>query len=88
MSVIKGLGISDIPFESDFAYYGEAERPVFFGHYWLKGIPTLQSPNVCCLDFSVAKDGYLCAYRWDGEQVLENDKIVFVWWQFFSKIRS
>ena len=35
-------------------YYGENERPVFFGHYWLMGIPKLIRSNVCCLDFSVA----------------------------------
>jgi len=78
MSVIKGLGISDIPFDSAFDYYKESEKPIFFGHYWLKGIPQLQKPNVCCLDFSVAKNGYLCAYRWDGEQTLDNSKIFYV----------
>ena len=35
-------------------FYGEAERPVFFGHYWLTGLPKLIRNNVCCLDFSVA----------------------------------
>jgi hypothetical protein len=78
MSVIKGLGLEDVKFESDFDYYQESERPIFFGHYWLNGIPTLQKHNVCCLDFSVAKDGYLCAYQWDGEQTLDNDKIIYV----------
>ncbi len=30
------------------------------------------------LDFSVAKKGMLCAYRWDGEQTLSDDKFAWV----------
>ncbi len=78
MSVIKGLGLESIPYENDFDYYGESERPIFFGHYWLKGIPELLKANVCCLDYSVAKGGYLTAYRWDGEQTLTPDKLVYI----------
>ena len=62
-------------------FYGEGERPVFFGHYWLTGTPTLIRSNVCCLDYSVAGyrgDGHLAAYRFDGEQVLDESKFVFV----------
>ena len=62
-------------------FYGEKERPVFFGHYWLTGIPKLIRGNVCCLDFSVAGyrgDGRLVAYRFDGEQVLDERKFVWV----------
>ena len=53
-------------------------HPIFFGHYWLRGIPTLSSPNLACLDYSVARNGVLCAYRWDGERVLSSDKLVWV----------
>ena len=62
-------------------YYGEDERPVFFGHYWLTGLPKLIRSNVCCLDFSVAGyrgDGRLAAYRFDGEQTLDESKFVWV----------
>ena len=62
-------------------YYGENERPVFFGHYWLMGIPKLIRSNVCCLDFSVAGyhgNGRLAAYRFDGEQTLDESKFVWV----------
>jgi hypothetical protein len=45
--------------------------PVFIGHYWLTGTPTLQSAKVACVDYSAAKDGPLVAYRWDGEQELD-----------------
>ena len=62
-------------------FYGESERPVFFGHYWLTGLPELIRDNVCCLDYSVAGyrgDGRLVAYRFDGEQKLDNRKFVSV----------
>ena len=59
-------------------YYQEDEKPVFFGHYWLQGHPNLYRGNVCCLDYSVAKGGYLAAYRYDGESILSNSKLVFV----------
>ena len=68
-----------VPASSDFGtIYGVEEKPVFFGHYWLKGQPVIQRENICCLDFSVAKEGHLAAYRFDGEQVLDNDKIIYV----------
>jgi hypothetical protein len=38
----------------------------------------LQRENICCLDYSVAKDGKLVAYRYDGEQQLDEGKLVFV----------
>ncbi|RYY45943.1 MAG: phosphoesterase [Chitinophagaceae bacterium] len=51
--------------------------PVFVGHYWLEeNAPALQSSNVVCLDYSVAKDGFLAAYRWDGEQHADGNKFV------------
>ena len=62
-------------------FYGENERPVFFGHYWLTGFPELIRDNVCCLDYSVAGyrgDGRLAAYRFDGEQKLAPENFVWV----------
>lgn len=67
-------------------FYGENERPVFFGHYWLTGLPKLIRDNVCCLDFSVAGyrgNGRLAAYRFDGEQRLDESK--FVWIEALSR---
>ncbi len=46
----------------DFYAY-ETNKTVFFGHYWLKGLPTLENKNSICLDYSVAKGGVLVAYR-------------------------
>jgi hypothetical protein len=58
--------------------YSESEPPVFVGHYWLSSVtPEILAPNVACLDYSVAKDGFLCAYQWAGEQKLSNKN--FVW---------
>jgi hypothetical protein len=53
--------------------YPRAAKPVFFGHYWLsEPSPKLLVENVACVDYSVAKGGFLCAYRWNGEQILRN----------------
>jgi hypothetical protein len=59
--------------------YHYIERvPVFFGHYWLRGVPLLSSDSAACLDFSVAKEGFLTAYRWSGESVLSPNNLVYV----------
>jgi hypothetical protein len=59
-------------------YYKVDEKKVFFGHYWLKGEPSLYRENVCCLDYSVAKGGYLVAYSFDGEDKLTRDRLTYV----------
>jgi len=71
-TVIKS---KDLP---DTSYYSPREKPVFFGHYWLKGQPSLYRNNVCCLDYSVAKEGKLVAYRFDSESDLGVGKLVWV----------
>jgi hypothetical protein len=63
--------------------YPAGEPPVFVGHYWLNLLQTTielapLAENVACLDYSVAKQGYLVAYRWDGEQVLQSNRFVQV----------
>jgi diadenosine tetraphosphatase ApaH/serine/threonine PP2A family protein phosphatase len=70
--------IPDIPFP-------EALRPrpyegplVFFGHYWLFGEPVVLADNLACLDYSVATNGPLVAYRWEGEKDLSNTKLSVV----------
>jgi hypothetical protein len=60
--------------------YPEDAKPVFVGHYWLKGAcPELLRRNVACVDWSVAKGGFLCAYQWDGEQKLDAGKFVWIY---------
>lgn len=47
-----------------------ADRPIFFGHYWLKEEnPTLTKSIAKCLDYSVAKNGHLVAYSLDTEKL-------------------
>jgi hypothetical protein len=59
-------------------HYSQEEKPIFFGHYWLQGKPSLYRNNVCCLDYSVAKEGKLVAYSLDDEQELSDIKITYV----------
>ena len=58
----------------------DSEKPVFVGHYWLKGEPAPLNEHVACLDYSVAggEGGKLCAYRYGGEKVLTADNFVWV----------
>jgi hypothetical protein len=81
ISVIEGLALSEDKITKnqtdDLEYYPPKEKPVFFGHYWLKGLPQLFKDNVCCLDYSVAKKGHLVAYRFDGEQRLDPQKFQY-----------
>jgi hypothetical protein len=58
--------------------YPPGDKPVFIGHYWLRAeTPAILADNVACVDYSVAKGGFLCAYRWNGEKILRNDE--FFW---------
>jgi Calcineurin-like phosphoesterase len=68
--------IPDSELPMDYRYH--QGKPVFFGHYWLKGQPEMTAPNAACLDFSVAKEGYLTAYRWSGERKLTESSLVSV----------
>ncbi|WP_076863822.1 metallophosphoesterase [Bradyrhizobium mercantei] len=68
--------LPDSALPRDFRYTGN--KPVFFGHYWLQGLPQLTAGNAACLDFSVAKKGYLTAYRWSGEGELSPKNLVSV----------
>ena len=72
--------IPEIAFPTDkiIGYPADAP-PVFFGHYWLQGQPSVFRENVACLDYSVAKPGgSLCCYRWEGERRLSNGNFVSV----------
>lgn len=55
--------------------YPETAPPTFFGHYAvMNGNPEPLLPNLACLDYGMGKGGPLCAYRWDGEQILRREK--------------
>ena len=88
LSTYQQLSVEDIPHLPDAPvdrsllanqdFYTASDKPVFFGHYWLKNIPALYRSNVCCLDYSVAKKGKLVAYRFDDEAILDPHKLVYV----------
>lgn len=59
-------------------FYRSDDKNVFFGHYWLKGEPSLYKDNICCLDYSIAKGGKLVAYRLNGENILDSRNFVYV----------
>ena len=59
-------------------FYNSDDKKVFFGHYWLKGNPMLYRDNICCLDYSVAKEGKLAAYRLNEETKLDKSNFVYV----------
>jgi len=57
--------------------YPMQSPPVFVGHYWLNAAePVLQRSNVVCLDYSIAKDGMLVAYRWNPGESLDRGNFV------------
>ena len=58
----------------------EPDRPTFFGHYWFReGVDPLApvGRRSACVDFSVAGEGLMVAYRFDGEEELSAGK--FAW---------
>ena len=59
-------------------FYSDKDKKVFFGHYWLIGEPTLYKENICCLDYSIAKNGKLVAYRLNGETILDYKNLTYV----------
>lgn len=59
-------------------FYRDDDKKVFFGHYWLRGEPSLYKDNICCLDYSVAKGGKLVAYRLNGECSLDRRNLTYV----------
>ncbi|MBT6849355.1 MAG: diadenosine tetraphosphatase [Planctomycetaceae bacterium] len=59
--------------------YPATDPPVFVGHYWMPSkSPAPLTPNVTCVDYSVAKQGLLVAYRYNGESILDATNYVAV----------
>jgi hypothetical protein len=54
------------------------DKPLFLGHYWLSGIPRPLTPQIACLDYSVAAGGKLVAYTYRGEPELREDHYLSV----------
>jgi len=59
-------------------YYPPNDKIVFFGHYWLQGEPSLYRNNICCLDYSIANNGKLVAYRLSEENNLDQNNLIYV----------
>ena len=59
-------------------FYSESDKKVFFGHYWLKGEPSIYKDNICCLDYSIAKGGKLVAYQLNEEAILDSRNLIYV----------
>lgn len=68
-SAYPNLSEADVPAaDRDYGYTGNF--PVYFGHYWRRGVPeetTDWSTRAACVDFSAAKGGALTAYRWPAK---------------------
>ena len=72
-------GIENKPVDMKVEMYPKEDPPVFFGHYWLTGsTPAVQATNIICLDYSVAKNGSLVAYRWNKGEPIDNKHFVYV----------
>jgi len=69
--------LDDTPLsDSDVEPYNDP-KPVLFGHYWWrKESAEKMNPLATCVDFSVAKNGVLSAYRWRGEPELTTEHFV------------
>jgi hypothetical protein len=70
--------IPDVALPEEWKAHPYSGPPVLFGHYWFTGKPEVISPRFACLDYSVAKNGPLVAYRWDGEVELSSEKLAWV----------
>lgn len=51
------------------------QKPLFIGHYWMKGKPQLLTDSVVCLDYSVAAKGKLVAYRFTSGSTLDSSNL-------------
>ncbi len=69
----------DMDLLKDSDFYKKDDKPVFFGHYWIKERqPALFKDNICCLDYSVAKGGKLVAFSLDDEFCITKGKFTAV----------
>jgi len=77
LSPTECAALPDLPIPAH-ARVARTDRPVFFGHYWLTGVPTLQTARHACVDYSAGKGGPLVAYRFDGQPDLSPEGLVWV----------
>jgi hypothetical protein len=77
MSAVERQALPDTAIPAHLQVNYSSRKPVFFGHYWMSGVPDTMSPYAACVDYSAGKDGPLVAYRYDGELPLSAKN--FVW---------
>ena len=77
---LKGRSLDETALAQMYCY--EGDTPVFFGHYWMEGTPTLCSPTAICTDWSIGieddRRGTLAAYRWTAGEPICDDGFKFV----------
>lgn len=73
-SAAQSLPSTSLPAEAICPYDGA--KPLFLGHYWMSGEPTILTPSIACVDFSAGKGGPLVAYRWSGERALSDQNFI------------
>ncbi|WP_018403509.1 metallophosphoesterase [Marinobacter gelidimuriae] len=83
LAMVPGSEIEKIPhtpIEAHILPGYDGVKPVFVGHYWLKGEPGPLTDHIACLDYSVAgnSDGKLCAYRFNNDSKIEPNRFVWV----------
>lgn len=53
-------------------HYAADRVPLFFGHYWRRGRPSLLAPNLVCLDYSAVLREKLVCYSLEPGQALDS----------------
>ncbi|MBG22741.1 MAG: metallophosphoesterase [Idiomarinaceae bacterium] len=64
------LPMDEVPGNSMPGY--DNQKPLFIGHYWMRGRPCLQSESIACVDWSVADNGAMVGYRLDGSRLCDS----------------
>ena len=77
LSETERQSLPDLPIPEHAHLNYPIDKPLFFGHYWMTGTPTVLSDKIACVDYSAINDGLLVAYRWDGETTLYNSKFIY-----------
>jgi hypothetical protein len=78
MPHVEAQALPDLPIPPHARIQDIGSKPIFFGHYWLTGTPSLETSHAVCLDYSAGKGGPLVAYRFNSESELCPDHLVWV----------
>ncbi len=73
--------LPDEPVDRELLLRYDNKKLAFVGHYWMSGEPGRLTSHTACLDYSIGKGtptSKLCAYRWSGETVINNENFIWV----------